>query len=409
MKYKLYKRGNALYLDVNIDGERKRVALGLSVSCKVSSNNLLFGRTKEAFEANAQLMSLYRRLEKAADIEQAEQIIKNRDVKPTDDIFLSDWIGELVTGLEDGSRTMNGKVLRQGTVKMYKAMLSSYTSYVGRKDIKVFENDTFKPELTQSEKREIVSRLNKHFKGWQQSMDVQPSTQRHYISKMKAVLNEIERTEGVRLPMNVSVEVTKLPVFSWPTGFTSQFLEHRFTDPIANVMKLQILTCMRPGDILNLRKENFRIELSSGKRVYFVDGITEKNNTVVKPIIPEELWRVCKEMCNPFLVKGYAKRSKYENYYKGIKAVLENFEQVEVDTYEYTGDQVTRKNLTLQQATTPHILRKAGINWYKSQGVDDSTIMKNFSGHSSLSVYNRHYVGEQQMDAAKLAQGIVVV
>ena len=376
---KLYKRNRALYLSITKE-KRERISLGISTDLGITGN-YLNGNSKEAIDINSKLSALYVKVEAADTTDQAKQAIKAGAKVKANDQTLGGWCEAMIESLYSG-RKIGGMSVKEGTAKMYTAMLKNYNRYVGVRDIYILENDLMRGNLTQAEKKAIIRNINNHFEGWADFMlaNLSPSTARHYLSKCKSLLNELNRSDAILILLNTKIKVKSKAVESWPVWFTSEFLNRKSKNDIELAMKLQILTCARPGDLLALRKENFTVEIRpNGEKLYVVEGVSEKTDTYTNPIVPENLWRACRNQCSPFLVKGYDAKVKYQRYYKGVKSALAS-QDVRIGS----------KHISI--ATTPHMLRKAGVNWYRSNGLDDELIKTRFSGHKNDKVYNEHYV-----------------
>jgi integrase len=387
MKLNLYKRKSALWLSLSQPGRRKRIGLGISTEYPVEKN-LVQSRSKAANEINMKLLELYAKIEQSGSIEEAVKIVKAPKKKPEGECIF-DWCVKKVDTMSH---------LREGTIKMYKSMLQKYKEYVGSEDLSITECDMYSVVDIRS-RRELIRKVNAHWNGWAEFMTahISPSTTRHYLSKMKALMSQLERTEGIKIPFNANVEVKSVPPVSWPVDFTQEFIEKKSRNPAEVIMKLQILTCARPGDLLSIKREDFKREGS----MFVVEGVSEKTNSLVRPIIPEWLWRAAKELCNPYVVPGYDKQAKYDRYRKMIDEVLAEYSDIEIDVYKQEGNKVVRYKSNLQQATTPHVLRKSGINYYRRY-LDDETIKARFSGHTNDSAYRKHYVSFDENQLKKL-------
>lgn len=280
-----------------------------------------------------------------------------------------------------------------GNRRNYEAVLYDYIQY--GKDFDIYEEDLFSVSVKQRMIK--IAKMNRHWQGFVEFLQKKGnknSSIKQKFSKIKAIIKQAEKEIGVMLHIDVNVNTTTPPVFSWKPEFTKKFLSSNPSNKrVATAMKLQILTCFRPGDLMNLKVDNFIQE----DDVYKITLLSQKTNTLLSPVINEKVWKDAYE----YVRKGSLLPYRCSLYYgNDIKKVLEEVAPT-LDVLLYKQDKlgkVVMKKCTIAEATTPHTLRKSGINLLLDLGVKERVIMDNYSGHKNFQVFSAHYVSNQSTD-----------
>ena len=291
-----------------------------------------------------------------------------------------------------------------GNRKNYEAVLYDYIQY--GKDFDLFTEDLF--SVTIKERMRKIAKMNKHWEGFIEYMRKKGnknSSIKQKISKIKAIIKQAEKEMGVMIPIDVNITTSTPPVFSWKPEFTKKFLQSNPSNHrVATAMKLQILTCFRPGDLLSLTTDNFVRE----DEVYRITLLTQKTNSLLSPVINEKVWKDAYE----YVSKGSLLPYRYiYNYSMDIREVL-NEVAATLDVMVYKQDKlgkIVMKKSSIAEATTPHTLRKSGINLLLSLGVKERVIMDNYSGHKNFQVFSSHYVSNQSTDGMNSLMNNLVI
>lgn len=280
-----------------------------------------------------------------------------------------------------------------GNRRSYEAVLYDYIQY--GKDFDMYEEDLFSVSVKQRMLK--IAKMNRHWQGFvdhMQSKGNKNSSIKQKFSKIKAVIKQAEKEMGVMVHIDINVNTATPPVFAWKPDFTKKFLASSPSKKrVATAMKLQILTCFRPGDILNLKEDNFIRE----DEVYKITLITQKTNTVLSPVINEKVWKEAYEYVRKGSLLPYRCSVKYANDIKEVLLEVAATLDVLVYKQDKNGKIVVKKS-TIAEATTPHTLRKSGINLLLDLGVKERVIMDNYSGHKNFQVFSAHYVSNQSTE-----------
>ena len=293
--------------------------------------------------------------------------------------------------------------LKYNTHRQYITIYNEYVEFCkehGDLDLEV--NDLY----LSKQKQRALKNCNNHWNGYVDMLkknNYKQSSIRQIMSKFKAVNKAIEQTEGIKLHFpQIKLKTPTKPVWSWTPEFTEDFLkwkpEHKHR--VVTGMKVQILTCSRPIDLLKMNFKSF----SKKDDGYYIQTISEKTNFIVKSLIPESIWKEAYFYAdNYFNLMPYG---NYFNYYEDVKEITKLVAgnlATEVFDIDKDGKLFTRES-TVYDETTPHSLRKTGINLLLHWGIDEKTIMDNYSGHRNYKVFDDYYVSgnnKRSMDIIK--------
>lgn len=293
--------------------------------------------------------------------------------------------------------------LTYNTHRQYIAIYNEYVNFCkehGDLDLKV--NDLYLAK----QKQRALKNCNNHWNSYVDMLkknNYKHTSIRQIISKFKAVNKAIEQTEGIKLHFpEIKLNAPTKPVWCWTPEFTESFLKWKPDTKQREVtaMKIQILTCSRPSDLLKMNFKSF----SQKDGEHYIQTISEKTNFIVRSLIPENIWKEAYfYVDNYFNLLPY---SNYDNYYDDVKEITKMVAgnlPTEVFDVDKNGKIFTRES-TIYNETTPHSLRKAGINLLLHWGIDEKTIMDNYSGHRNSRVFEEYYVGasnKRSMDIIK--------
>lgn len=404
MRHRFYKRDNEkLYLELWIDGKRKRLSTDIYVQGLEVKNNTVVGHNKAALEAKQAILDLEKIIVESRPNELMDNInaYLNPDA-PTEQepLYLADYIDEYLEAIKKGSIKSSRGRLSLNTIQLYKNMAEYYREYVGDKDIDVLTSDMGDA----TDKIRHIRKLESHFQGYinflREEKEYKRSSTNILFSKLQAVLNYLEKKSGIRIPtgdLYVPKGVNK--TFFWPEYFTRKVLAGEIGGAVdaatLTAMKIHILTAARPSDFLALREENFVRREYDGKVLNLVTYTNSKNNTLSSSPIPEQLYY--KAMSN---LQTYGSLLPHPNpdrqwYQRAIiRVITKRFDADNVMTEFMAEDQsgkVFTRNVPVSSETTPHTLRKAGTSLYR--GLDRATLGK-MTGHSADSkMPDKVYIG----------------
>lgn len=409
MSYVFLNRGGKLYVRVNLGEHNKRIVKSLSfdIGDREIQNNRMVGSDKVCQAANDLMHTVGKILDQQPDdIKDALSTMMMKDQQP-DDMPFMEFMANYIESLRYGDIRPNGKRLTDSTINTYEFALERYKEYVGYKDIFIYKSDVVGIRDIRRRAQKIQE-LDRHWLGFMRYLQddgMKNSSIRAYFSKIKAVGAHIKRTVGVEIPINANVTVIDTEPFVWPVDFTLKFLAHKeFRNKVyTNAMKLQLLTCLRPGDLLDLKEEEFISKEEGDQTLYVIERLNSKGQIVTKARVPERIWRECKHTFQKWgKIVPVNTIWEYRNQVKAATAELGG-EDIEATVYDQEGDRVVAKRTNLAAATSPHVLRKAGINLYKHWGVDDDTIKNTLSGHKSDRAYRNHYIKRENRKLVDVA------
>lgn len=213
--------------------------------------------------------------------------------------------------------------------------------------------------------------------------DYKTSTVSAYLSSLKRVLKVVEETYGCRLPLSACrSKSADLEPIVLPYDTIDKVMDAaRFGAPYPLLMALQIEGCMRWDDLNKINKESFE---KSGEKKYIVT--IGKNSQLCRRMIREDLWLQVKNLFD----SGKLPNKNYDKYCAAIKKFV-GTEKISVKIEVGYGRYVHRKE-PLNKVVSSHVLRKTGINLWRSRGLDDATIRNRLSYHKSSQVFEKHYL-----------------
>ena len=287
--------------------------------------------------------------------------------------------------------------LSDATVTQYISIYNEYEKYSEGKDLSLKDNDLY---MNQSKKWCLI-RCNKHWNNYidyLRSNGNKNSSIKQKFSKIKAVNKSIEQEMGIKLHIpEVKLKTNTPPVFSWSPEYTMDFLRADINEKkrILALMKLHIATCYRPSDVLSIKSNNFK----ERDGVYYIEMLTQKTNKVISSIISEKIWKEAYFYAdNYYTVSPYSDLLKYNRDIKEVMAMVAANLDVTVYDTDSNGRIIERQSTYIDE-TTPHTLRKTEINLLLHWGVDEKTVMRNYSGHTNENTFNKYYVSHDNRNS----------
>jgi len=422
MRHRFYKRKNdKLYLELWIDGKRKRLSTDIYVQGLEVKNNTVIGHNKAALEAKQAILDLEKIIVDSTPNELMDNIYSylNPDV-PTEQepLFLADYIDQYLDAITKGIiKTSRGRV-SVSTIQLYRNLANHYREYSGDQDIDVLRSDISDAK----DKVRHIAKMEAHFQGFidflREEKEYKRSSTNTLFSKMNRVLNYLEKKYGVRIPIGdlyIPKGVNK--TFWWPEYFTLRVLSGDIGDAVdaatLTAMKIHILTAARPSDFLKLKENNFIRREYNDKTLNLVTYKNQKNNTLSSSPIPEKLFY--QAMSN---LKKYGSLLPTPNpnrqwYQDQIIQIIKKYFDADKVMAEYMNEDhdgnVYTLNVPVSTETTPHTLRKAGTSLYR--GLDRATLGK-MTGHSADSkMPDKVYIGVSDAQFAgvqELQEGLIL-
>lgn len=366
MTHTFFNRKGVLYLRVNLGKTNKRITRTTKIPIGDAQvvNNKVVGMSKVALLANSTIHEIEQQI--AAGI-------------PIDKIFSEDKVEvEAKTTFAEAIQQVKSKK----DTKSYDTPLNRYKEYVGDFDI-IIEDNNLQVIVDHKKRQQVIREMNSHWEGFIDFLadrGITNSSIATYLNKIGAVVKHIYQYNGIEIPFNASVKVINTEPYVWPVSVTEKFLSINMDSPMMDAAKLMIYTCLRPGDALKIRKDNFRKDGD----VHYVEKLNSKNQVVTKAPIPESAWHELKD-CTWTGISLRAFRHNLSSLL--VECGIDRPEYI----YEQRGNKVVRVESSLVQATTPKTLRKCGINRYAEKGMDADLIREFYSGHRSVKVFNTHY------------------
>jgi integrase len=213
--------------------------------------------------------------------------------------------------------------------------------------------------------------------------DYKTSTVSAYLSSLKRVLKVVEETYGCRMPLSAckSKAADNEPIILPYNKIEDIINAAKFGNPYPVLMALQIEGCMRWDDLYKINKDSFD---EQGDMRYIVT--IGKNSQLCRRMIRIDLW----EQVRDLFQSGKLPNKDYDKYCQEIKKFV-GTQKINVKVEIGYGRYVHRKE-PLCDVVSSHVLRKTGINLWRSRGLDDATIRSRLSYHKSSQVYEKHYL-----------------
>src|SRR5210317_111402 len=349
MKLKFFNRKGTLYLRTT--APIKTLSTGVKIGDASVKRNKVIGSDYSVHEAN----SLIKKLIDCVTINEVKDVIRGGGAA-----YLSDLWGEVATSSVDfqarqiwvntlGGEAVDLSVLKSGTSAEFNTQVRQRITF-------------YKECLIEDYKTSSVSA---------------------YLNSLKRVLKVVEETYGCRMPMSAckSKSADLEPIVLPYSQIENILNAAKFGAAYPVLMALQIEGCMRWDDLCKINKDSFE---ESGDKKYIVT--IGKNSQLCRRMIREDLWVQVKDLFD----SNNLPNKNYDRYCSEIKKFV-GTEKINVKIEIGYGRYVHRKE-PLNKVVSSHVLRKTGINLWRSRGLDDATIRNRLSYHKSSQVFEKHYL-----------------
>tara|TARA_R110002012_G_scaffold62291_1_gene164010 strand:- start:5142 stop:6242 length:1101 start_codon:yes stop_codon:yes gene_type:complete len=350
MRKNYFNRKGMLYL--RIGAPIKTLSTGVRIHDASVKRNQVIGSDYSVIEAN----NIIKKLDKCNSIEEVKAVLKGDSAA-----YLTDLWEEVATSSIDIQARQLWINIIGGDSDI---------------DLNVLKGGN-NPDFIAEVRRKIA-----HYKG-ELVLTYKTSTASAYLNALKRVLKAVEETYGVRMPLSSckSKQADLEPVIL-PYEVIEKILQASlFGNPYAVLMALQIEGCMRWDDLKKINADSF--EESGGNKYIVTIG---KNSQLCRRMIREDLWLKARDLQETKLLPN----KDYDRYSVEIKSIVGK--QLISVKREIGYGRYTHKQEPLSSVTTSHVLRKSGINLWRSRGLDDATIRNRLSYHKSQQVFEKHYL-----------------
>ena len=311
---------------------------------------------------------------------------------------------EYIKGLTKGEIKHAGKRLGLSAIQNYASCYKHYDAFTRREPSLYLEDVDLYNFTNRKDRIAAKKKSNDHFNrflGYLQKQGISVSSQQIYIAKLKTVIFWLKDEDMVEINIsNVSVSQVKKETVVWDNYMTEIILDAAPKTDIEILFQLQIHLCCRWSELQSI--DAFEKSYLDGNIVYMASLRQDKTGQRVKPIIPKDMWELAKPL--------FQLKTMYNGEYnKRLKDFLKRFpefnEEIVFSEQRPDGSIHTKKKKWYEFASS-HDLRRAGINRLQVMGVPDEMIRNMYSGHKSVEVFNRHYVGINREKMADVANKI---
>ena len=350
MKLKFFNRAGTLYLRTS--APIRTLSTSVKIGTASVKRNVVTGSDYSVHEAN----TLIKKLNDCANFDEVQQVIRGGSTS-----YLSELWQEVATSSIDiQARQLWLNILgEQSDIELSVLQSGSTPDFNNQVRQKI---TFFKNVLTEDYKTSTVSA---------------------YLSALKRVLKVVEETYGCRLPLSAckSKAADSEPIILPYNVIEDIINAAKFGNAYPVLMALQIEGCMRWDDLNKINKDSFD---EQGDKKYIVT--IGKNSQLCRRMIREDLWTQVRDLFQ----SGKLPNKDYDKYCREIKKFV-GTQKINVKVEVGYGRYVHRKE-PLNQVVSSHVLRKTGINLWRSRGLDDATIRNRLSYHKSSQVYEKHYL-----------------
>lgn len=307
---------------------------------------------------------------------------------------------EYLRGITRGEIKYNGKRVGVSTLNNYISCLKHYEKF--NEDLILDEVDLYN-YTDRSSRIQARKKSNGHFNrfiSYLQKEGIKPSTQKIYLSKIKTVLLWLKEDDMIEI--NIS-KVQPPDSFSetliWDNSMTEVLLDAAPKTDLQVLFQLQIYLCCRFSELQTI--DSFETSEIDGETIYTVSVRQDKTNQRVNPIIPKHIWEKAKSVKIPKMYnKDYNRELR-----NWLKTFPEFHKEISFSKQRPDGKILVFKKEWYKKASS-HDLRRAGINRLQVMDVPDDIIRELYSGHRSMEVFNKHYVGINKEKIANVANKI---
>ena len=311
-----------------------------------------------------------------------------------------DKFNDYLSGITRGDIKHNGKRVGISTLNNYISCWKHYNDF--NETLLIEEVDLYN-FTSRKDRIEAKKKSNRHFNrfiAYLQSKGIKPSTQKTYLSKIKTILLHMKEEDMIEINIGkVEPPESHHETLIWDNSMTEVLLDAAPETDTQVLFQLQIYLCCRYSELQTI--DSFETTEINGETAYTVSLRQEKTNQRVNPIIPKHIWE---------RAKGVKVTRMYNAWYNdALREWLETFpefhKEVVFSKQRPDGKILVFKKEWYKKASS-HDLRRAGINRLQVMGVPDDIIRQMYSGHKSIEVFNKHYVGINKEKIANVANKI---